>query len=1495
MKRNYLSALLAMVVLILTNCIIVGNTLATPFNSGVPESKTVETYSVANGQDMFQSIFQGNFKAVEGTNVISLSSAEGEANSVVEMSVLLTNEDPVAGFQLDVPLNDQLTYVDGSVQLGERTMGNFNIAAAMVGSSLRILAYSMPTAAMEGNEGAICSFQLQLGEEAGTYDLLPEGVILSSLEGTAVEVSQILGGQVTINSGATANNIITVGNVSGNAGEVVELAISMDNVDPAVGFQFDINFPPQVTYVDGSFALTDRATSSHMFGVNMIAEGVLRVLVYSFPGTPFIGNTGDICTLEMTLGTEEGTYPLTLTNYLISDDMGVILPLSVVNGSVTINGETPINYTITATANPAEGGTIAGAGEYEEGATATLTATANDGYNFVNWTENGAEVSADAVYSFVVTADRNLVANFANVMPSNNVITVGNVSGNAGEVVELAISMDNVDPAVGFQFDINFPPQVTYVDGSFALTDRATANHQYGVNMIAEGVLRVLVYSFPGTPFIGNTGDICTLEMTLGTEEGTYPLTLTNYLISDDMGVILPLSVVNGSVTINGETPINYTITATANPADGGTIAGAGEYEEGATATLTATANNGYNFVNWTENGAEVSTDATYSFVVNADRNLVANFAVFMPTENVITVGKVSGNPGEVVELAISMDNVDPAVGFQFDINFPSQVTYVEGSFALTDRATANHQYGINMIAEGVLRVLVYSFPGTPFIGNTGDICTLEMTLGTEAGTYPLTLTNYLISDDMGVILPLSVVDGSVTINGEPTDTYTITAMPNPADGGTITGAGEYEAGATATLTATANNGFNFVNWTENGVEVSANATYSFVVNADRNLVANFAAVMPTSNVMTISSVAGEAGSTVEVAISLDNEDAVSGFQLSIPLNPELTYVEGSAQLGERASDNHIISAAVVNGTLNILAYSMPSSNFEGNSGDVCTFELQLGNTIGTYPLELTNVVLADVNGQEVVLDNIVNGQATIIPNVEGNTLSISNGFGVQGETIELSLLLDNSDPAVGVQVDIVLPESVTFVDGSIELSDRTTDNHDFGYNLLEGNVLRILVYSFPGTPFIGTSGAVLTFDVTLNGPDGYYPVGLTNYLIVDEMGASFPLVAVDGSVTIGNIDTYTVVATANPVEAGTITGAGVYASGSVVTLHAAAVSGWAFENWTEDGVVVSTNAIYTFTIESDRNLVANFVEANEYTITTTANIPAAGTLSGAGVYMYGDQAVVVANPAAGYRFVNWTENGIVVSSHSTYSFYVVRDRDLVANFELIPYTVFLTADPVIGGTVTGAGVYYYNDQVTISATTTEGYNFVKWTEDGQTVSTNATYTFSIDASHHFVANFEIKAYQVTAEIVHGNGTIMGEGEYTHGTTAVLDAIPAEGWKFESWSENGQVISTESNLSFVVTGNRNFEVRFAPYQGIEDVKESDITVYPNPTDSWCKVECPVNMTKVTVINSNGQIVRVYNNVDNTVLNIDMNGLEGGNYFVEIYAPKGNIVKKIVKL
>ena len=75
--------------------------------------------------------------------------------------------------------------------------------------------------------------------------------------------------------------------------------------------------------------------------------------------------------------------------------------------------------------------------------------------------------------------------------------------------------------------------------------------------------------------------------------------------------------------------------------------------------------------------------------------------------------------------------------------------------------------------------------------------------------------------------------------------------------------------------------------------------------------------------------------------------------------------------------------------------------------------------------------------------------------------------------------------------------------------------------------------------------------------------------------------------------------------------------------------------------------------------------EKEEYIVTAKAFPENAGTVSGSGRYLAGNQVTVSAYPKENYRFVNWTdETGAVVSTEKKYIFTVDSAQTLTANFE---------------------------------------------------------------------------------------------------------------------------------------------------------------------------------------------------------------------------------------
>ena len=124
--------------------------------------------------------------------------------------------------------------------------------------------------------------------------------------------------------------------------------------------------------------------------------------------------------------------------------------------------------------------------------------------------------------------------------------------------------------------------------------------------------------------------------------------------------------------------------------------------------------------------------------------------------------------------------------------------------------------------------------------------------------------------------------------------------------------------------------------------------------------------------------------------------------------------------------------------------------------------------------------------------------------------------------------------------------------------------------------------------------------------------------------------------------------------------------------------------------------------------------------------------------YIQGESCTVVATPNMGYTFTNWTENGEMVSTDANYTFSVNANRTLVANFTLQGFTINVSASPSNGGNISGSGNYNYGQSCTVHATANMGYTFSNWTENGEMVSTDANYTFSVNADRTLVANFVV-------------------------------------------------------------------------------------------------------------------------------------------------------------
>ncbi len=319
-----------------------------------------------------------------------------------------------------------------------------------------------------------------------------------------------------------------------------------------------------------------------------------------------------------------------------------------------------------------------------------------------------------------------------------------------------------------------------------------------------------------------------------------------------------------------------------------------------------------------------------------------------------------------------------------------------------------------------------------------------------------------------------------------------------------------------------------------------------------------------------------------------------------------------------------------------------------------------------------------------------------------------------------------------------------------------------------------------------GSYVAGSTVPVTATANSGYQFVNWSGP--VADPNATSTTVTVNGptTVTANFVHLYTMTITVTPAGTGTVTGAGTYTAGSVVTLAATPAPGYRFKSWS-GGASGTANSVQV-TMTANKSVTATFVQQVTLTVTTTGN----GTATGTGTYDLGQRVSVVATPAAGWKFLNWTGPVASPTSAST-SVTLAGDTTVTANFTPITYTVTATVTPTGSGTVNGTGAYNSGDTATLTAVPALGYRFKSWS-GALTGSTNPA-SLTVNGNKSETATF-VRIYNLTvlANPTAG-GSVTGSGTYDTGTKPTITATADPGYHFVNWT--GPVASPTSATTTV--------------------------------------------------------------------------------------------------
>lgn len=856
------------------------------------------------------------------------------------------------------------------------------------------------------------------------------------------------------------------------------------------------------------------------------------------------------------------------------------------------------SYTITAQANEPMYGSAhvnkQSTGTYVFGETVTLTATANTGYVFVDWYEDGVAKHWPKSINIEVTNTRTLIAHFRPI------------SSDSGVTDSILLNQDKT-------IDV-YKNQITYL--AFTPTANGTYRFYHKENMLMDAYLYNSDMSVLLASSEGITDDDFLIEYRL--------LSNQTYYFGVELNDNENLSAGEVLVHLEKTTLSNQYVVVLDNNG-GGFVSGHGTYEKGSVIPVEALADDGYEFDYWQDSsGNKTDNERQFWYTVNDDLYLKA---IFKPITN---------PDGELVQYVIStsvepdetwgtvseggtfsandyvMLTAEPAAGYNFvgwyvddvlqstnrsyGFTVTQTATYV-ARFAQTQGTTyefinlgtngdsvgfylydpdsdsidLSKSYGTTT-SEGVKLTLsntdqYYAMCIQPDKNNNSEIDTVELyydgeLLGTVIGSK---LTEHTSGVYVIKIIPEeTMADGAycqcvVSFKGSATTYYTVTTSAVPIGSGEVVGGGTYKSGESCTVEAIPNPGCTFSSWFKyvNGESsvnkiIQATNPYSFTVDCNTKMVATFNGTP-----------SGDSGTAQQYTITVLSEDLNqgtvsgggtydSGTEITISATPKegYTFLWWISDDGDTTDEKKATRTIVVDSDKTYTAY------FEKASTEYYTITATSNNNAwgsvtggGSY-LEGTWVTLTAIPEDGYQFDHWDDN---------GGTSSIRDIY-VDGNKTYKAYFVTKTDLTIYTIATKVEPAGCGLVTGGGDYQKGRTCTLEaspgIGYEFTHWEMKQ------DGVPGVTT--------ITEN-PHSFevkHPTTYTAYFVENL---------------------FTIDLQADPVNGGTVTGGGRYASGDRTQISAQAAEGYVFAGWYENGVNISNYAKDRLEITGNRTVVAKF------------------------------------------------------------------------------------------------------------------------------------------------------------------------------------------------------------------------------------------------------------------------------------------------------------------
>jgi len=659
----------------------------------------------------------------------------------------------------------------------------------------------------------------------------------------------------------------------------------------------------------------------------------------------------------------------------------------------------------------------------------------------------------------------------------------------------------------------------------------------------------------------------------------------------------------------------SFTITTSVNPTGGGTVTlnpNKATYQPGEQVQVTATANSGFSFTNWS--GSLSSTNPTETVTVNGNLNIVANFSSAQYTFSATSSGNGSVNwtpqkplygNGEIVTVTATPEEGYFFVGWTGAVtstNNPVDVT-IDGNTSVTAHFAPIVYYTltVNKVGNGTVTVdpEMAQYP-------TGTVITLTATPDAQqrfagwSGGATGTVNPIQVTITSNMVITATFEPDVYPLNATVVGQGSIAKAPDQPAG--------YFIGQQVALTAVPAPGWQFVEWS--GDVTGTSATTTVTIAGATNVTATFETM---GAVILTTSTTGNGTGTIEIDPDQDEYAWGEVVTLTAVPGPDSVFAGWSGDAGGTANPLQLTMDA----NKNVIArFIVPAGPFNDNFNS-CSLATVWGTPIDAsgetqFISNGTSFKIVVPEGSDHYINKSVNNAPRIMQAADDADLDyivkfnsdVTQGVQTQGILIEEGttrmLRIDfstNPNQEDGNPNDDVLVYAGLWTRGTAPAPDKLQQKLSKAISAADANYLRVTRVGTKWTVFYSGTGQA---DDWLKADDfGNTPLAITRAGVY--AGNLRPSGTTAAPAFTAEIDFFqnmgdaplaedTPLLTVNVVGNGSVSAtppAAQLACGQTVSLRATPGLGWEFSGWSGDAV--GTQNPTSMLINRPRTVTATF------------------------------------------------------------------------------------------------------------------------------------------------------------------------------------------------------------------------------------------------------------------------------------------------------------------